>query len=361
MLAAVEIADRIVPSKTPMDAMYCVKFIAKDGRVVVAARDSDAGVVAPVFDADPLNSGVALAKCDLILRSLKESGDNKYTVSCVDGRLWFRGEGSKFSVGAIDPDLLKLADPEGKNTSRWSIRGSDLKRGIGVAIPMVNTSDSNMAMTGVRFQLGGSGSGSIIGFSRKWGGVCDVTINPVDSPHPCGITISIRAASLIKSACVDDEIVGLVDDGVHLRFTMEKCEVWATPFGGAFPNLTGVLKEARANPFILKVKPDLLRQAVRQAVVFDSKESLGVDLKVGKSGIELSRQCEAGDTSISVPLTEYSGEPVSLKLDPAPLLSALGSVRGDMFLMRINDTGDPLYYSDDDCMTFIHAQISAKG
>lgn len=361
LLAAVEIADKIVPSKTPMDAMYCVKFIAQGGRVVVAARDSDAGVVAPVFDADPLNSGVALAKCDLILRSLKESGDEKYTVSCVDGRLWFMGDSSKFSVGAIDPELLTVAEPGKGTTNRWSIRGGSLKRGIGVAIPMVNTSDSNLSMTGVRFKLGDGQFGSIIGFSRNWGGVCDVAISPMDTPRPSGITISIRAASLIRAACVDDEIVGIVDDGVHLRFTMEKCEVWATPLCGAFPDLTGILKSCRANPFMLKVAPGMLRQAVRQAMVFDSKETLGVDFKISGDGVELSRQCSAGNASISVPSTEYSGDPVEITLDPTPLLSALGCMSGDVFLMRINGDGSPLCYTDDDGATFIHAPIGERG
>jgi DNA polymerase III subunit beta len=316
LLAAVQTAAAVVPSRSPKPVLTNIKFEADPGGAVVSATDLEVGIRAAVEGVETLAAGAVLLPSSRLVAILREAAAGTVFEIETDGTAAVvKAPRSEFRLPVEDPlefpsvagfsdgPCFELSTPLVHELVRRTVFATD-------------NESSRYALGGVLLELSGTGVIAVGTDGRrlaKMEGPCQIQGGEAAEAQPI---IPARAMQLVER-CLGgpDSPVQIAVRGSEILVRTAGTTISARLVEGRFPRWRDVFPE-RPDAARVQLVAGPLLAAVRQAAIVTSEQSKGVDFSFEPGQLVLSgRSAESGESRVELPI-DYSSAAVRIKLDP---------------------------------------------
>lgn len=385
LLDALNMVASVVPTRTPMPALSCVKLTAtKEGKgggeLTLAGTDNETSLQLSVTHVDVQQAGSGAIPADKLRQIVQaEDGEPTLTLEIEGDQCHIRGANAHFrvfcfpaadfpplpdfnaAISGSGPDAARtvFAQPAGqladtiartvfataRETSRYAINGVLLKRD-GKKLEMVATDGRRLALCRATIpgSMGGAGAGK---------GETVTCIIPTkalmtaqklvrDGEEPVRLAIGESRVFFAFGGGggepeEDKKGKGAGAGGGHPRAILS-----STLVEGTFPPYEDVIP--RENDKKITAGREELTSAVRKATVLTNEESRGVRMSFsgGDKRLKLSsRAPEMGESEIAVDLANYEGNDIEISFNPTFLVDVLKVVQDPQVIVELKAPNKP--------------------
>lgn len=349
LLHAFQTVASVAPARSTKPILQNVKLEAGDDRAILMATDLEVGVRYDVAGVEIVSPGAAILSVARFGSIVRETTDERLQLELDSGGLRVRGERSQFSLPAEDPHEFP-AVAEFAEAAFISVSAKLFRELIRRTIFATDNESSRYALGGVLLELEPDHITAVATDGRRLSKMEGPVTASESFTQPEGTTIvPARAMQLLERSVgdADAEVQIAVSENTVL-VKSERATVLAQLLSGRFPRWRDVFPQQRgASKVELVVGP--LYSAVRQAAIFTSEESRGVDFKFSEGTLVLSGQAaDVGQSRVELPIP-YDGDEVNVKLDPRFMIDFLKVLDGGKsFTLEIrNSESAVISYTDD--------------
>jgi len=321
LLAALQSAAAVVPSRSPKPVLTNVKLEAEGAQGVVSATDLEMGIRVALDGVETRAAGAVLLPSSRVTAIVRESPPGTtFDIESDGTAVIVKAPRTQFRLPAEDP-LEFPAVATFPDEPCYELTTALAREIVRRTVFATDSESSRYALGGVLVELtAGSGpAGSVIAvgtdgrrLAKMEGPVATAGGRPADGQP----IVPARALQLVERC------LGAAEQPVHLAVRPAEILVrsGATTISarlveGRFPRWRDVLPErSEATRVTVAVGP--LLAAVRQAAIVTSEQSKGVEFAFEPGQLVLTgRSAESGESRIELPI-DHSGATVRIKLDP---------------------------------------------
>ncbi len=388
LLDALNMVASVVPTRTPMPALSCVKLTATKGEkgggeLTLAGTDNETSLQLSVTNVDVQQAGSGAIPADKLRQIVQaEDGEPTLTIEIEGDQCHIRGANAHFrvfcfpaadfpplpdfgaAISGSGPDAAKtvFAQPAGqladiiartvfataRETSRYAINGVLLKRD-GKKLEMVATDGRRLALC--RATIPGS-----MGGAGGTGGKGDAVTCIIP-------TKALMTAQKLVRDSEESVRMAIGESRVFFAFGGSESEegkkgkgtggggggggnpraiLSSTLVEGTFPPYEDVIP--RENDKKITASREELTSAVRKATVLTNEESRGVRMSFtgGDKRLKLSsRAPEMGESEIAVDLAGYEGTDIEISFNPTFLVDVLKVVTDAQVIVELKAPNKP--------------------
>ncbi|MCA9286523.1 MAG: DNA polymerase III subunit beta [Phycisphaerales bacterium] len=343
VLDALGMASSVVSGRTPSPILHCVKLVASDGRLSIAATDSEIAVRIGVAQVDVQDDGDALVPADKLVQIVRASEDATLTLHAQKQALHIKGADSHFKVLGFDPkEYPPIKDfPESK--ADCIVNAAQFRRLVTRSLFATAVENSRYAINGVLFERSGRKLRLVATDGRRLAvarGECD---SAADGDTRC--IIPTKALNILNRLIDDpDASVKVSVDSHQVRFLIGDADdaamLTSNLVEGSFPPFEDVIPKDQDKRVTIDASE--LTSAVRRAALLTNQESKGVRLAFGDHRLVLSsRAPEMGEAEIQVEMPEYQGEPIEIGFNPSFIVDALKVIDGGPVMIELKAPNKP--------------------
>lgn len=305
----------VAPPKSPKEVLSTIKFVAKDGELVLHATDMEIWMSAPVSGVEVQRDGKALLPVGRTGQMLAEMSDETITIEVVDTTIFVKGAHSEFKLPSANPDeypSIKSFDASEYHSITARVFAEAIKRTEWATDP-----DSS------RFALGGvlcvleSDSCAMVGTDGRRLALCKFGGESVNGHKSWQSSIiPVRAAKIIQRALADgDELCKVALTTTEVSVLYKGIMIGARLVEGRYPNWQQVIPKRDADWNRVEVACGPLNGVVGQASIVADKETRGLDFTFGNNNLIVGAQAaELGQSTIEMPI-EWEADLTRVKLD----------------------------------------------
>lgn len=316
LLAALQSAAAVVPSRSPKPILTNVKVEATRDEVVLSATDLEVGIRVAVEGVEVVAPGTVLLPTGRLMAIVRESAAGTQFEIHSDGTAAVvKAPRSEFRLPAEDPLEFPAAPtfPDGGFVELSTPLARELVRRTVFA---TDNESSRYALGGVLLEFTPPGVIAVGTDGRRLAKMQ----GPAEARGAAGgdstPIVPARAMQLIER-CLGgaDQPVQLAVRGSEILVRTAGTTISARLVDGRFPRWRDVFPD-RPDAVRVQMVAGPLLAAVRQAAIVTSEQSKGVDFSFESGQLVLSgRSAESGESRVEMPI-DYSGAAVRIKLDP---------------------------------------------
>ncbi len=316
LLAALQSAAAVVPSRSPKPVLTNVKLEATREAAVLSATDLEVGIRIEIEGVETMAPGAVLLPSGRLMAIVRESGAGTIFEIESDGTAAVvKAPRSEFRLPAEDPlefptvatfpdgDCFELATPLARELVRRTVFATD-------------NESSRYALGGVLMEFTAAGVIAVGTDGRRLArmqGPAEARGGAVGDVQPI---VPARAMQLIERC------LGSAEQPIHVAVRPSEIlvktagtTISARLVDGRFPRWRDVFPE-RPDAVRVQLVAGPLLAAVRQAAIVTSEQSKGVDFSFEPGQLVLSgRSAESGESRVELPI-DHTGAAVRIKLDP---------------------------------------------
>lgn len=317
LLAALQIASAVVPSRSPKPVLTNVKLEAGRDGTVLSATDLEVGIRIEVEGVETEAAGTVLLPSGRLMAIVRESPPGTVFEIHSDGTAAVvKAPRSSFRLPAEDPQEFPAVAtfPADACFEITTALARELVRRTAFA---TDNESSRYALGGVLLELTGKDVIAVGTDGRRLAKMEGPAVAAAGTtPAAAQPIVPARAMQLIERC------LGAADAPVHIA--ARSAEILVKTAGttisarlveGRFPRWRDVFPE-RPDAVKVGMLVGPLLAAVRQAAIVTSEQSKGVDFSFEPGLLVLSgRSAESGESRVEVPI-DHAGATVRIKLDP---------------------------------------------
>lgn len=358
--SAFQTASAVAPSRSPKPVLQNVKIEATKEGVVLLATDLEVGIRINVPGIEVDKPGTALLPISRVGPILRESGsDSKLLIETNPQGTVIKGERSEFKLQSENPDEFPsvAAFTDGKY---HELPGRLFREVIRRTVFATDNESSRYALGGVLVELvekkitavgtDGRRLAKMEGPATSVGGHSNADMMTI---------IPARAMQLMERAFTDaDEQVQIATRANDVLVRSPRVTIYSRLVEGRFPKWRDVFPQRQdAQKIELPVGPFF--GAVRQAAIFTSEESRGVDFTFVDGTCKLAAHAaDAGQSQVDLPVS-YNGPSVSITLDPRYLSDFLKVLDPEKtFTLELKDAASAAVGHTDDGYAYVIMPLS---
>ena len=342
LVEAMTLITGVVAGRTPTPALQCVRITGDNGRLCLAATDTEISLTLMIDRVDLEVDGEALVPADKLSQIAKSCDDATLTMVGDDDALLIRSSDSRFKVfgfplsESVDIPTTEDFAPD------FSIDSASFKALLERAAFAAATDHSRYAINGVLMDR----KGNQIRLVATNGHRLAISTGSCEGASDGGqCIIPTKAVALLKRLLHGDGSVSVnVNDG-QITFVVDHGN-------GSTSTLTSNLVEGSFPPFEDVVPKDLdrkaviatdaLHRAVRRAHLMTNEESRGVRLVFDGDTLQItSRAPETGEAEIEVPIDGFTGERLEIGFNPVYIMDALKVTNTDEITIELKKSEKP--------------------
>lgn len=391
LLDALNMVASVVPTRTPMPALSCVKLTATKGdkggggELTLAGTDNETSLQLSVTHVDVQQAGSGAIPADK-LRQIVQAEDGEPTLTLeIDGdQCHIRGANAHFrvfcfpaadfpplpdfgaAISGSGPDAARtvFAQPAGqladiiartvfataRETSRYAINGVLLKRD-GKKLEMVATDGRRLALC--RATIPGSMGGASSGGSKGDAVTCIIPTKALMTAQKLvrdgeeSVRMAIGESRVFFAfggggGSEPEEGKKSKSGGGGGGAGHPRAILSSTLVEGTFPPYEDVIP--RENDKKITAGREELTSAVRKATVLTNEESRGVRMSFtgGDKRLKLSsRAPEMGESEIAIDLAGYEGTDIEISFNPTFLVDVLKVVNDPQVIVELKAPNKP--------------------
>jgi len=359
LLDALSMAQSVVPARSPMPILQCLRLSAGEGRLVVAATDSDLALRLPLAQVDVKQDGQAVVPADKLLQIVRASEDATLSIESQKGAVLIRGSDAHFKVFGHDAKDFPSTPEASGAAAGCEIPAGSLRRMITRTLFATAVENSRYAINGVLFDRTGRKLRLVATDGRRLAmtrGECQTGEGEQRSIVPT------KALNVLVRLIDDpDAPVRIGVEASQIRFTIGEAEdatvLLSTLVEGQFPPFEDVIP--KDNDKRVTLDSGELASAVRRAALLTNEESKGVRLAFADSKLTLSsRAPEMGEAEITLDLGEYQGDPIEIGFNPTFIVDALKVVDGGPIVLELKAPNKPGVLKQGSDFTYVVMPVS---
>ena len=339
----------VAPQRSTKPILQNVKLEVGDGRATLMATDLEVGIRYEVAGVEVTTPGAAVLSVGRFGSIVRESTDESLQLETDSAGVKVRGERSQFNLPAEDPHEFPMV-AQFEEPAFVSVPVRLFRELVRRTIFATDNESSRYALGGVLLELTPDHVIAVATDGRRLAKMeGPATASEAFSPTEGTTIVPGKAMQLLDRSLGDAETevqLALRDNAILVK--SERATVFAQLLQGRYPRWRDVFPEHRSGAKVeLVVGP--LYSAVRQAAIFTSEESRGVDFKFSEGTLVLSGQAaDVGQSRVELPIP-YDGDEVSVKLDPRFMIDFLKVLDGgkSFTLEMKNSESAVIGYTDD--------------
>jgi DNA polymerase-3 subunit beta len=339
LVEALGLMSSVVVTRTPKPVLTCVKLTAEEGALRLAATDLEVALHLSIEQVEVEEPGEALVPADKLSAIVRESIDPTLTIETDADATHVRGADSHFkifgygvsefppvkpfsgeanfeiSAGTMVDLVSKTLFATARETSRYAINGVLIERD-GKKLTLVATDGRRLAQARGSVDAAGEGEPESVIVPTK---ALHLLERVLDDPSE---TLKVRIA--------DNQAMFATDNATLTTNLVE----------GNFPPYKDVIPRDQDRKAVFNT--DLLASGVRRAALLTNEESKGVRLAFSEENLVLSsRAPEMGEAEVTVPVEQFSGEPVEIGFNPQFIIDVLKVVDADSITIEMKAPNKP--------------------
>lgn len=316
LLAAIQSAAAVVPTRSPKPVLTNVKLEADDGRAILSATDLEVGIRVEIEGVEVQAAGSVLLPASRLSAIVREASPGTVFEIQSDGTAAVvKAPRSTFRLPAEDP-LEFPAVATFPEEACFQLSAPLVRELVRRTVFATDNESSRYALGGVLVELTAAG---VIGvgtdgrrLAKMEGPVSTVGGTPADAQP----IVPSRAMQLVERCLGGAEAT--VHVAVHpaeILIRTGQTTISARLVDGRFPRWRDVFPERPEAMRVGMVVGPLLA-SVRQAAIVTSDQSKGVDFSFEPGQLVLAgRSAESGESRVELPI-DHDGATVRIKLDP---------------------------------------------
>ena len=316
LLAALQSAAAVVPTRSPKPVLTNVKLEAGEGTAVLSATDLELGIRTEVEGVETSAPGAVLLPSGRLMAIIRESAAGTVFDIYSDGNAAVvKAPRSEFRLPAEDP-LEFPSVASFPSEACFELTTPLMRELVKRTVFATDSESSRYALGGVLVELSGSSVIAVGTDGRRLAKMEGPAVATGGSPADVQPIVPARAMQLIERC------LGGADIPVHMAVHQSEILVKTGPttisarlVEGRFPRWRDVFPE-RPEAMKVTLLTGPLLAAVRQAAIVTSEQSKGVDFSFEAGQLVLSgRSAESGESRIELPI-DHAGPTVRIKMDP---------------------------------------------
>ncbi|HSV13156.1 MAG TPA: DNA polymerase III subunit beta [Tepidisphaeraceae bacterium] len=346
LLEALTVTSNVVQARTPKPVLQCVKVVAADDRLTIAATDLEVAIRYSDSQVQIEQPGETLVPADKFRDIVRESVDDTLSIEVStekDGAggtfANIRGQDSHFKIFTQKAsDFPPVPDFEGE--ADFELPGGQLKQLIGQTIFAAAKEPGRYNFNGVLTVTKGKKINLISTDGRRLAmAKGDLATDRLEKDGS-KVIIPSKALNLIDKLIDDpEEMVGFQVRENQVIFHTSSATLTSNLVEGQFPPYEDVIPKD-TDKKMSAATADFL-SAIRRAALLTTEESRGVKMQFSKKGLVLtSRSPEAGEATINF-ACKYEGSDVEIGFNPAFLTEALRVVDSDEISLEMTAPNRP--------------------
>ncbi len=336
------LVNPVALTRTPKDALRCVKICADEDTLTLTATDLELAVNVRTPRVEVTQPGEALVPADKISQIVRESADPTLTLEVEDQVMHIRGQDAHFQIIGYPPaDFPPLPQLDGEPD--FETQAGDLHKLITQTLFATARETSRYAINGVLVEQQGDKLTLVATDGRRLAlgkGHCKSRGNG-DGPTRHSVIIPTKALNMALKLFEAPEQSVRVHITQNRAFFVTDDQLLATTLvEGNFPPYADVIPRDVDKKATLDTST--LTSAVRRAALLTNEESKGVRFGFHQDGLTLSsRAPEMGEAQIDIEMPAYNGEPIDIGFNPQFILDALKIVEADQIQMELKAPSKP--------------------
>lgn len=314
-LAVFQMAAAVAPNRSPRAILENVKFEVTSGASVLVATDTEVGIRAEVVGVEVETPGVVILPAGEFGNILRESTDEKLSITVKDQETIVEGEHSKFQLSNVDPEEFPEV-VEFTASSYLELPAAVLKELIRRTIFATDNESSRYALGGVMLELNGKTLVAVGTDGRRLAKMEGAATQVgEDGFGDAAVIVPSRSMALIEKACNDpEEVVRISSSDNSVLVKTAATTIFSRLVEGRFPKWKDVFPK-RGDAIQIDIATGPLYSALRQAAIVSRDESRGVDFHFANGTVVLSGMtAEVGESRVELPIA-YQGDPLTISLD----------------------------------------------
>jgi DNA polymerase-3 subunit beta len=316
LLHAFQTVAPIAPARSPKPILQNVKLEVAAESATLMATDLEVGIRYEVTGIEVEEPGATVLPTGRVGSILRESTDETFRIESDSTGTTVRGERSQFKLPAENPDDFP-AITGFDESSYYELSGRLLRELIRRTVFATDNESSRYALGGIKLEWDKDVL-TAIGTDGRRLAKMEGPAQGVGSPPPMGdvTVVPTRAMQLVERALAEESSeVQLAVRQNDVLVKNPRATIYSRLLEGRFPRWRDVFPQ-REHSLKLELVVGPLYSAVRQAAIVTSEESRGIDFAFGDGTLVLAGQtAEVGQSRVELPIA-YSGEPLSITLDP---------------------------------------------
>jgi len=353
-LAAFQMAAAVAPNRSPRAILENVKLEVTEAGSILVATDTEVGIRAVVPGVEASTAGVVVLPVGEFGNLLRESSDEKLSITVKDQETVVEGQYSKFQLANADPDEFPEVS-EFAAESYLEVSAGVLKELIRRTLFATDTESSRYALGGVMLELQGSTLIAVGTDGRRLAKMEGAVSEVGDSGFAGTMAIvPSRSMSLIEKACSDPETtVQIAVNENSVLFKSPSATIFSRLVEGRFPKWQDVFPK-RKDAIQIDLATGPLYSALRQAAIVARDESRGVGFTFENGTVVLSGMtAEVGESRIEMPVA-YECDPVTISLDHRFVEDFLRVLSGDTtFSLEVENSEAAALFSTSDGFSYV--------
>lgn len=331
LLAACQLASQAVPASQQQPVLRNIKLVADESRCTIEATNSEYGLRLDVSGVTATTGGQLLIPADRLALILRESADETITIEQGDPATLVRTGLSEFELNTEDPTSFPDV-PHPRPKQHHAVNAGLLRDAIHRTTFAAGKENARFTLMGTLWEFDAkelrlvATDGKRLAFAR-----CDTKAHGGDEPPGSPHIVPTKVMQLLERLLGDPDL----DVKVTLReneafFRVGSAVLNTKLIDGRYPPYRDIFPKSKAIEIPLPVAQ--FHSVIRQAAILADSEAQGVEFSFKDRTLTLNtRSPDAGRSKVRMPV-EFSGEPITVTLDPRYVADALRTLPDDQTL-----------------------------
>lgn len=361
-LAVFQMAAAVAPNRSPRAILENVKFEVTSGTSVLVATDTEVGIRAEVAGVEVETPGVVILPAGEFGNILRESTDEKLSITVKDQETIVEGEHSKFQLSNVDPEEFPDV-VEFTASSYLELPAAVLKELIRRTVFATDNESSRYALGGVMLELNGETLVAVGTDGRRLAKMEGAATQVGEGGFgDAAVIVPSRSMGLIEKACNDpEEVVRISSSDNSVLVKTAATTIFSRLVEGRFPKWKDVFPK-RGDAIQIDIATGPLYSALRQAAIVSRDESRGVDFHFANGTVVLSGMtAEVGESRVELPVA-YQGDPLTISLDHRFVEDFLRVLSSDMtFNLEVENSDAAALFTTTDGFAYVVMPLARDG
>lgn len=335
-----------VNPRSPKEILLNVHIEVKNGVASLSATDTDTSIIVKT-EVQSVADGETLVPQDRMLAIMRETVADSVELETDGNSVRVASGSAAFSIQTANPD--EFPRPTVIDSAKEvKVPVESLQRAIRQTAFATDVDSARYALGGVRIESDGQKIAMVGTDGRRLSVVLFA-----DASEEWACIVPVHAATIIQRAKLDGD-VGIVSDVNHFQMASYHYTIICRQIEGRYPSWRQVIPADYQQRSRAAIAADSLDRAIRQAAIVADKESRGIDFTFSEGKLSLSSRAESrGSAKIEASL-EYSGAPMTTKLDHKFVSDFVRSVdQGELLSIYFAEPKDSVVFDDNKGGTYI--------
>jgi DNA polymerase-3 subunit beta len=338
---AFSIASTVVPQRTTIPAITCVKLTAHKekggGKIELACTDLEFGLKLSIPALEVKEEGTLVLPASRMTAILREAA-NADVVLDSDGNLaHVKLPDANFKVVCIDPSDFPTV-PEFEDKHSVKIGTDDLGAMIRKTQFAVSTEVVRYMLTGQLLEIKGKEVRMVASDGKRLAYYRSRSAGKAEGGKDIRVIVPTKTMNLLEKVLTDEEeTVSLNLSETQIRLKSERALIFSRLIDGAFPDYEAVVPSNLDKKVLLD--RDALHSAVRKSALMTTDKTRAAKLSFSKGRLTIfTRTADVGEAKVELP-ADYKGEDLEIVFNPDYIADYLKVLDEPQVELHLKDRG----------------------